>query len=196
MPISPSDATEVAILERLRSSRRYDVGTYGYFVWPYKGMEPLAPAELEWLVERMARLVPAEADTLLSFMTDGDLLAVPLAQRLRLPLLVCRDFHYHFPNPIRIPQKTGYFSRELFVSRPSRSLSICIVDAIVATGATIVAASEAMKCAGSSVVGAVAAVEKKAFKGTDNIVARLGFGPKVLYRIRWDGAREMEIERG
>ena len=58
-PIEASgcDPIEAAIMERMRGCARYQVGEYPYFVWPYKGIEPIEPRELDWLVERTGRVV-------------------------------------------------------------------------------------------------------------------------------------------
>lgn len=191
----PTATVERIVIERIKSSRPYRIGGYDYFVWPFKGIEPINPSELGFLVEELARLVPKEAEVLLTFMTDGDILSVPLAQRLQLPLIICRDHHYHMADPIKIRQKPAYFDRDLYFARPPGGLKVCIVDAIISTGATVCAAGEALRNAGCALVGVVAAVERLDKPGRTVIEERLKILPCVLYQIQPAPAGGLDVRR-
>ena len=119
-------------------------------------------------------------------MTDGEVLAVPLCLLSRLPVVICRDFPYAMHDPLEFVQKTAYFSRLMYFGRPSRPLRVCIVDAIIATGATIcTAAAQALRTANCVVTGVVSAVAKAHHDGPGVIEEQVGIEPRSVFTIRY-----------
>jgi len=141
------------------------------------------PEEVGYLVEQLASLVPAESEALLSFMTDGDLLAVPLAQRIKKPLIVARDHHYNLVDRLSFVQRTGYFRRQLYVERPRRGQKLCLVDAIISKGGTMIAAACALRGVGCEVNGVVAAIGKSDENGLNRIRSELALEPRVIWTV-------------
>jgi adenine phosphoribosyltransferase len=187
---------ESRIIERIRSSRQYLDGSYPYFVWPYKGIQPILPDELSWLVDNLAAIVPSETNTLLSFMTDGDLLTMPLSLSLRLPVLIGRDKPYNMSQAVKFVQKTGYFTRDLYIDTPPVGCKICIVEAIISTGGTVCAAGAAMLSCGCELTGVITAITKLQFGGTQSIRTQLNIHPRTLFTISSDiSTGQLNVER-
>ena len=178
------DDVEDRIINRIQASRQYLVGDYPYFVWPYKGIDAICPDELSWLVANLAMRIPPGTDTLLSMMTDGDLLTMPLAFLMKLPVIICRDTDYHMIQPLTFIQKTGYYSRNLYLARPRVGSKICIVEAIVSTGGTICAAGTALRGAGCVLTGIATAIQKLDFNGGMEIEKTLSLIPNAIFTVQ------------
>lgn len=183
-----------AIRKRIEASAQYRIGPYRYFVWPYKGLSAIEPPEVSYLVGELSRLVPSSTDLIVSFMVDGSILALPLALHLQIPVVVFRDHHYNMQDPVKILQKTRYFTRNLYIERPKQPSRVCIVDAIISTGATIIAAAEALRHAQCQISGVIAAVAKRHYGGIERIINELKVDPAVIYNIRYEGDGMLAIE--
>jgi len=190
-----SHAEQGVVANRIAGGRQYQIGAYRYLVWPYKGIDEIAPEELEQLVDDLVPLVPGCSEALLTFVADGLILGVALSQATRLPLIVCRDHHYNMPERVELIQKTAYFSRKLYFAKPSPGRAICIIDAIISTGGTVCAAGSALCGAGCRAAGVVAALEKVSYGGRERIVRELGIEPRVVYRLIEQEAAHLSVER-
>lgn len=201
MNLSPSNSKpemskiREKVRRRIQSSHRYKIGRYDYFVWPYKGLMAIDPEELSYLIRSLSELIPSHTQTILTFMTDGDILAVPLGQITRLPVIVCRECDYRMRAPLSFIQKTGYYSRSLYCAVPDRNKPICVVDAIISTGASMVAAGKALQKYGCTITGAVAAIEKVSRGGRTRIKNELGITPRVLFRAYRDDANVFHVRK-
>jgi adenine/guanine phosphoribosyltransferase-like PRPP-binding protein len=188
-PFAASQAVLDRIADKIVSSRRIDYKTYNYFVWPYKGIAPMDPEELDTLVSLLATRIPVAADLLFTFQTDGEILAVPLALQLKKRLTICRDITYDMPNPLVITQHTRYWTRNLYCERPV-SQGVVIVEAIISTGNTVIEAVQRIQDCGAKVIGVVAAVSKIDYGGEARIEKETKLKTSVLARVIGTAAKE------
>jgi adenine/guanine phosphoribosyltransferase-like PRPP-binding protein len=102
-------------------------------------------------------------------MTDGSLVAVPVARQIKKPFIICRDYHYDLPEAdlVKFRQRTLYFSRLLYFARPQQGRRICIFDAIISSGQTVIAAGHALRKAGCEISGVVTELAKFDYGGVE-----------------------------
>jgi adenine/guanine phosphoribosyltransferase-like PRPP-binding protein len=170
------------IAARVRASRRIDYGTYDYFVWPYKGISPIDPEELQTLVLAMEQKVPG-GDLVFTFQSDGEILAIPLAWKLNKPLVICRDTDYKMQDPLVITQHTRYWTRTLYCEKIAAHRQVVLVEAIVSTGNTVIEAVRKIRGCKAEVVGVVTVVSKVKYQGEQRIKQETGIDTTVLLRV-------------
>jgi adenine/guanine phosphoribosyltransferase-like PRPP-binding protein len=171
------------IAARVRDSRRINYGTYSYFVWPYKGISPIDPEELRTLVLAMEQQLPPGSDLLFTFQSDGEILAIPLAWKLRRPLMVCRDTDYQMQDPLVITQHTRYWTRNLYCEKLAPHSQVVLVEAIISTGNTVIEAVRKIRSCKADVVGVVTVVSKVNYQGEQRIKQETGIDSTVLLRV-------------
>ncbi len=171
------------IASRVATSRRIDYGTYHYFVWPYKGISPIEPEELDALVSLLESRLPRHYDLVFTFQTDGEILAVPLALRAGKKLVVCRDVPYEMPDPMIITQHTRYWTRDLYCERLYAHQQVVIVEALISTGSTVIEAVRQIRKCGAEVAGVIAVVSKIDYDGEEKIKQETGLECSVLLRV-------------
>ncbi len=145
---------------------------YEYFVYPYKGLVPTNPKELDYLAKQMAKKIGGEADLIFSFEMDGAFLAYKVAALLGKPFVCAKPFHYNLKKIIKFKQKTGYYSRDVFFSLDNLKVrKVAIVDCLYSTGGSIEAAVKVFDKLGIKVSSVCVAVNKlnyhnqKSFQG-------------------------------
>lgn len=134
---------------------------YQYFIYPYKGLTPANPKELDYLARLMAKNIGKEVDLIFSFEMDGALLAYKVASLLNKPFVCAKSFYYNLKNIIKFKQKTGYYSREVFFSLGDLQVKkVAIVDCLYSTGGSISAAVKVFDKLGITVSTVCVAVNK------------------------------------
>jgi adenine/guanine phosphoribosyltransferase-like PRPP-binding protein len=130
------------IRARIEESRVYQAANnYQYFIYPYKGISPINPKELDYLASLIAKKISKDIDFIFSFEMDGVFTAYRTASLLKKPFVCARAFHYNLKKPIKLKQKTGYYEREMFFSLGKlKAKKVAIVDCIYSTGGSIQAA--------------------------------------------------------
>ena len=141
-----------------------------------------SPNHLDIITDLLAKHVPKNTDLLMSFMTDGALLAVPVAIKLGLPVCIWRDYHYEMKDALTCSQVTGYYSRQLYCCKPHDGARICLLDAILSTGGTITAASKSLSEI-ATVVSVVVAAEKEKFGGRELVRNEVGVDPVAVFNV-------------
>jgi adenine/guanine phosphoribosyltransferase-like PRPP-binding protein len=172
-----------SIAAKIARSARIDFGTYQYFVWPYKGISPMDPKELNLMVSLLELHIPADADLLFSFQTDGEVLAIPLALKMNKRIVICRDISYKMPDPLVITQHTRYWTRNLYCERITANAKVAIVESIISTGNTVMEAVRCIRGCGAEVTAVVAALSKTEYQGEENIRRETGITSAVLMRV-------------
>lgn len=189
------DKLEV-IRQRIEKSKVYYVNDYVYFVYPYKGIEPLEITELSVSSEMVLKLLPPpdDFDVILTFMTDGIIISLPIAIKLHKKLWVARDYHYKACD-IEFNQITGYNSRKLFlnaswINKTYNPVRVVIVDAVISTGGTIINCINSLseKYKGKIVwIGAYALISKSQYGGCKKIRDTLNIPCKAVFGVYYNG---------
>lgn len=150
------------IRKKIENSRFYSIeNKYRYFVYPYKGLEPIKPAEMNYLGGIIAKKISNDVDLLFTFETDGIFVTYSVASLLNKPLVVARAFHYNLKNPMRLTQETGYYTRELFFSLGDKDVKkVAIIDCIHSTGGSVKSAIKLFSKLGIEVEGVYVVINK------------------------------------
>ncbi len=112
------------------------MNSYHYYIYPFKGITLTNFKLLQTLSEYLARMIPKETETILTIETDGISVATCVAAELSLPLIICKSFYYNMP-AIELPQKTGYYERQMYLPRIIEGKKVAIVDCMMSTGGTV-----------------------------------------------------------
>lgn len=171
------------VLLDLERAPRYKVGNYEYVVWPFKGLGPLAIEDLEGFAYLISSKIPLDSNEIVSFMTDGEVLAIPCSLKCQLPLRIFRDFHYnvHSTQLIKITQRTGYYSREMYVKKRTCGIGFTLIDAVVSTGGSVLAAAKGLEDEGSILNAVVVGLDKREYGGTSQIRHSLGINVESVF---------------
>lgn len=150
------------IRKKIEKSRVYQTENgYKYFVYPYKGLTPTDPKELDYLAKIIAERIRQDVDLVFTFEADGMLITYPVAFLLNKPFVCARKFHYNLLKPIRLRQKTGYYERDLFFSLNGfKARKVAIIDCIHSTGGSIKEALKVFKKLKIEVAGIYVVVNK------------------------------------
>ena len=154
------------LIELIENSNTYDVNSYKYFVFPFKGISPMNTELLKEIINLMKLNISSDSSKLFTFMVDGLVFAVPLALETNKPLIIARDFHYHLPDTISFLQETKYFKRKMYFKGLVKSDKIEIIDAIVSSGKTILSAIDKMEKIGCEIKGIHTVVDKPDYGGS------------------------------
>lgn len=177
------------LCETITKSPVYKVKEYKYFVWPYKGIFPIDPQDLEDILFLLEYLIKGDIgldfSTIFTFMTDGEIIAIPLALRLKKRVVVARDYHYQLPDLKRFRQKTGYYEREMYFTGITSSDRIVIVDVIVSTGGSVASVIPELNCIGCEICGVYTVVNKVSNKGAQRL-EELGLKYKSLLNVEFE----------
>lgn len=150
------------IKEKIKNSIVYKTGdNYKYFVYPYKGINPIDPKEINYLGDIISLKIKKDVDFLFTFETDGIFIAYSVASILNKPLVVARKFHYNFKNPTKLVQQTGYYKRNLFFSiNDCNFKKVAIIDCVYSTGGSIGAALKTFNNLNIEVVNVCVVINK------------------------------------
>lgn len=179
------------LCKRITNSPGYNAKEYRYFVWPYKGIFPINPEDLEDILLFLEKLIKGDIgldfSTIFTFMTDGEIIAIPLALRLK-KRVVARDYHYQLPDLKRFRQKTGYYEREMYFTGITSSDRIVIVDVILSTGGSIAALLPELNRIGCEICG-VYTVANKVRNGGEKRLKDLDLKCKSLLNVEFEGGK-------
>ena len=184
------------LIKKIEKSKIYMIKNYNYFVYPFKGIEPLTSAELLASTQMLEKLLPPSNsyDLILTFMTDGIILALPTALKLNKRLWIARDHHYHVCN-IGFDQLTGYLSRKMYlnafwIDENQKPLRIIIVDAIISTGGTVINSVNSLSEKYNEKImlcGVYALITKPQYRGCQKIRKELEVPCKSVFSVYHNG---------
>jgi adenine phosphoribosyltransferase len=120
------------------------VENYQYFIYPFKGMTLVDTALYQLLGKFLARMVPKEAEVIVSIEADGIGIATFVAAELGLPLVIAKHFHYNVPC-VEFTQQAGYHKRQMYLPKCIEGKKVALIDCMVSTGGTIKAMVKAME---------------------------------------------------
>src|SRR3989344_4278548 len=157
------------IKNKIENSKVYIASNdYRYFVYPYKGLTPMEPAEINYLGKTIAKKISKDIDLLFTFETDGIFITSSVSSALGKPMVVARKFHYNLKNPIRLVQRSGYFKRNLFFSLGDYDIKkVAIIDCIHSTGGSIKAAMKVFDTLGIDVDSVYVVINKVDYNDGD-----------------------------
>ena len=150
------------IKKKIEKSKVYQTENgYKYFVYPYKGLTPTDPKELNYLAKIIAKRISKDVDLLFTFETDGIFITYPVSSLLDKPFVCARKFHYNLEKPVKLSQKTGYYKRDLFFSlNGCNKRKVAIIDCVHSTGGSIKGAIKIFKKLIIEVAGIYVVVNK------------------------------------
>jgi len=150
------------IRKKIEHSKVYKTNNgYKYFVYPYKGLEPVDPKEINYLAKIVASRIDKDVDLLFTFEIDGIFITSAISLLTGKPLVAARKFHYNLKNPIKLIQQSGYYKRNLFFSLEGYNIKkVAIIDCIHSTGGSIKAALKLFDEIGADVRGIYVVVNK------------------------------------
>jgi len=158
----------------IENSKVYNLDNYKYFIFPFKGIFPIDQQLLKEIINLMKLNISPESNKIFTFMTDGIIVALPIALETNKSLVVARDFHYNLPNLNSFLQKTKYYKRKLYFTGVKKSDKIDIVDAVVSSGNSILNAIDKLKKIGCK-IGGIHTVVNKVDYGGSNLLKRKGY---------------------
>ncbi|MCL2031887.1 MAG: hypoxanthine/guanine phosphoribosyltransferase [Methanomassiliicoccaceae archaeon] len=172
--------------ERLRASvmrsQVIDMNGYPYMVHPVTDGVPLMdPAVLDEIIEWMVSACGFDCDRIAAPESMGIPLAVPLSLRLRIPYTVIRKRSYGIEGEIKVPYKTGYSDREMYINGLRKGDRVIIVDDILSTGGTLSAVVGALRENGISVIDILVVFNKSS--EIEELGERLGVDIKRMLDI-------------
>jgi len=121
---------------RTATARGGTVENYQYFMYPFKGFTLANHGVYNTLAEYLANMVAPDTEVIVSIEADGIGIATLVAAHLRLPLVIAKSFHYGV-DCVSFTQQTGYYNREMFMTRDVAGKKVAIVDCMVSTGGTV-----------------------------------------------------------
>lgn len=154
------------IVARIENAPHYGIGNYNYFVYPYKGIEPIDMTEIKYLAEILASKIPKEVDTIVTIESDGILIATLVADILGTKLLIAKTFDYQLDDRIEFEQVTGYYNRKMFVKPDNTIKNVAIVDCVISTGGSAKGLISALDEKNINVLGFYTIIDKCNYRGS------------------------------
>ena len=137
-------------------------GNYPYPISPFSGVvSPIRP-ELLTEISQAAKKEKSftKADLIITFESAGTQLATVVGQALNLPYLVARKKRFNLPNEISFAVSTNFDEKQFYIYGDVADKKILIIDDVIASGATVKNAIEALKMAGATVKAIFAVAAK------------------------------------
>ena len=128
------------LIKLIENSSVYDLDSYKYFVFPFKGIFPIDVKLLRKIINLTRLNISPDSNKIFTFMVDGLVLALPIALEMNRPLVIARDFHYNLSDVTSFLQETNYYKRKMYFKGLVKSDKVEIIDAIVSSGKTILSA--------------------------------------------------------
>lgn len=175
------------MLDKLRKSLKDSPvikrGEYNYFINPITdGIPALDPEVLEEACYAITEAVDFEGvDCIVAIESMGIHIGAVLSTITRVPLNIIRKKQYWLPGEVKLQQTTGYGKGELYLNSIKKGDTVVLVDSIISTGGTMVAALKGLKEVGAKVRDAVAVVERG--DGVRRVEAETGVKVKTLVKI-------------
>jgi adenine/guanine phosphoribosyltransferase-like PRPP-binding protein len=157
----------IKLCKLIKNSKVYNISGYKYFVFPFKGIFPINCQLLKEIVNEMKVNISPESNKMFTFMTDGIIVALPIALEMNKSLIISRDFHYNLPNVISFLQETNYYKRKMYFTGVEKSDKIDIVDAVISSGKSILSAIDKLEKIGCEIKGIHTVANKVEYGGSD-----------------------------
>jgi adenine/guanine phosphoribosyltransferase-like PRPP-binding protein len=175
----------IKLCKLIENSKVYDINGYKYFVFPFKGIFPMNCQLLKEIVNEMKVNISPESNKIFTFMTDGIIVALPIALEMNKSLIIARDFHYNLPNVISFLQETNYYKRKMYFTGLKESDKIDIVDAVISSGKSILSVIDKLEKIGCEIKGIHTVVNKIDYGGS-NLLKQKGYKFFSLVDVKID----------
>jgi adenine phosphoribosyltransferase len=170
------------LTESLLAAKVMRRGEYRYFIHPLTdSIPPIEPALLREVCEEIAGRADLDVDYIVTMEAMGIQLCAVLSQMKGLPFNIIRKRPYGLPGEIVLDQSTGYSKGSMYLNSVRRGDVITIVDAVISTGGTVIAAVGALERAGAIVKDIVCVIERG--DGAERVRQATGFRVKTLAKI-------------
>ncbi len=149
------------------------------------GHPPVFRAAVDWYADRVAAMKP---DVLAAIDARGFVFAAPVADRLEIPLVLLRKKGKLPPPVVQVEYSLEYAdasNMEARVDAVSEGQRVAIIDDLLATGGTAVAASKLVEELGGLVLAHIFLIELAYLDGRERIVAH-DHGCEVISNIVYD----------
>ncbi len=168
------------------------VENYQYFIYPFKGMTLVDTALYQLLGKFLARMIPKEAEVIVSIEADGIGIATFVAAELSLPLIIAKQFHYNVPC-VEFTQQAGYHKRQMYLPTCIEGKNVALVDCMVSTGGTIKAMAKTMQqMKDVTIVGTYCVNDKNNYRTKEKTLA--GYPYKYLISANIDEHGKVDAE--
>lgn len=168
---------------------RGSVESYFYFLYPFKGYSLANTKHYKLLARYLAKMIPKEAEVIVSIESDGIGIATLVAAELELPLIISKHHHYNV-DCIKLVQEAGYHKRDMYLPTVVAGKKIAIVDCMVSTGGTVKALVSAIESLpGTTILGTYCVNDKNNYRTKEKTLA--GYPYKFLITTNINEEKEV-----
>lgn len=168
--------------ESLRKALVVRRGEYNYFIHPLTDtIPPLEPNLLSEICDGILKEAATDVDVIVTMEAMGIHIAAVLSQKTGIPFNVIRKRQYWLPGEIMLDQQTGYGKAKMYINGIKKGDRVLLVDAVVSTGGTLIAAIGGLRKAGAVIKDVVCVIEKG--DGRRVVAKSTGVEVKTLARI-------------
>ncbi len=153
----------------------------------FRDVSPLLanPLAMTEAIEAMSKCFPMDSvDTLAGIESRGFIFGVALAVATKKPFIMIRKANKLPPETHRVSYELEYGSDHLEIRKNilHPESRVLIVDDVLATGGTLLAADQLVQMAGGKTVGALTLLEIRALAGSQRLTER-GLENRSLFRV-------------
>lgn len=153
----------------------------------FRDVSPLLanPVAMTEAIEAMSKLFPIDSvDTIAGVESRGFIFGVALASFAKKPFIMIRKANKLPPETHRVSYELEYGSDHLEIRKNilSANSRVLIVDDVLATGGTLLAADQLVQMAGGATVGALTLLEIAALSGSQRLLER-GLESRSVFRV-------------
>jgi len=184
--------TLTLLKKQFKKAKIVQKGSYQYVINSITEQDPaLEPVILEDCANKLLKkLNYKEASKILTPEAMGITIATTISLKTSIPLIIATRREKMVPDEIVVTYATGYENGILHFNNINKGEKILIIDDLISTGGTITALINGIKRAGAQVVDIGAIFCKIDYKGLEKL-KKIGYNPKVLFKIRIDKNRVM-----
>jgi adenine phosphoribosyltransferase len=183
------------MLQRLKKSL-FDApvfkrGDYNYFIHPITDGVPEIKADLiREVAGHIVRIADLDVDKIVTVEAMGIPIGIALSLITDIPLVIIRKRKYGLPGEIEISQITGYSKSQLFLNGIKEGDRVIVVDDVISTGGTMLAALGGLKAAGAIVKDVVLVIQRG--EGAERL-RRQGYSIKTIVKVDVNEKRVYQV---
>jgi len=170
-------------MKSLKESMITNINGYDYIINPVlDGIPSYEPILLEEIAEAIKSKVDfSDVDKIVGIESMGIPLATALSIETRIPFNIIKKKRMNLPGEISVSQITGYSKGDLYINYLNKGDKVIIIDDIVDTGGTLIAAINALKYAGVNILRVIAPIERS--NGKRLVESKTGVSILTLIRL-------------
>lgn len=183
------------MLQRLKKSL-FDApvfkrGEYNYFIHPITDGVPEIKADLiREVASHIVRIADLDVDKIVTVEAMGIPIGIALSLITDIPLVIIRKRKYGLPGEIEVSQITGYSKSQLFLNGIKEGDRVIVVDDVISTGSTMLAALGGLKTAGAQVKDVVLVIQRG--EGAERL-RRQGYNIKTIVKVDVNDKRVYQV---